>query len=78
MAYSGGQSCVGGVSRELEVVLECGDDERVGYVDETEQCHYEMLLQSPAACTEENVAELEKLRLVLAAADEAEADDSSR
>jgi hypothetical protein len=68
MIYKGGQSCVGGLTRELEVLLECGVEERVAYVDETERCHYEMLLQSPAACTKGDMTELEQLRLMLAAA----------
>uniref|UniRef100_A0A7S1W8K1 Glucosidase 2 subunit beta n=1 Tax=Alexandrium catenella TaxID=2925 RepID=A0A7S1W8K1_ALECA len=58
--FANGHMCPGGPERDLNVVFECGDSEEVLDVSEPSRCSYEAHISHPGACSEEDMAALEK------------------
>lgn len=52
MTFDEGVACWQGPLRNVKVRLECGDETKIVGVEEPSTCHYEMVIKSPAACTE--------------------------
>jgi protein kinase C substrate 80K-H len=53
--YENGQMCWSGPARSTTVLLECGDEDEVLKVMESEKCIYSMVMKTPAVCSDEDV-----------------------
>ena len=53
MSFEGGDSwqCPGRRARSCVVVFQCGDTDALWSVTENSPCEYEMVFETPAACT---------------------------
>ena len=60
MLFTNGQHCWSAGARTLTVSLSCASENKILGVEEPEVCKYTMRLQTPAACTEEHVAEAKR------------------
>jgi len=61
MKYSHGMRCWSGPDRSTVVTLKCGARSEVTSVSEPEMCSYALTFVTPAACTDEHLANLEQL-----------------
>ena len=59
MHFTGGQSCWQGPARSARVTMTCGAQNRIFSADEPEVCNHVLEMESPAACSKEQIAELE-------------------
>uniref|UniRef100_K3X1Z1 Glucosidase 2 subunit beta n=1 Tax=Globisporangium ultimum (strain ATCC 200006 / CBS 805.95 / DAOM BR144) TaxID=431595 RepID=K3X1Z1_GLOUD len=57
MQFIKGQKCWNGPERSVQVRLACGQENEIVSVDEPSTCVYEMLLQTPLACTQDVLAQ---------------------
>jgi len=57
MLFANGQHCWNAGARQLRVELTCAMENKILGVEEPEVCKYAMRLETPAACTEDHVAE---------------------
>jgi protein kinase C substrate 80K-H len=53
--YENGQMCWSGPARSTTVLLECGEDDEILKVVESEKCIYSMVMKTPAVCSDEDV-----------------------
>ena len=53
MRYTGGQTCWNGPARSTRVQVNCAADLNLVSVSEPSKCEYEMVLEAPSACLEE-------------------------
>jgi hypothetical protein len=60
MRFTNGQHCWNAGARELTVILTCAEANKILGVEEPEVCKYAMRFETPAACTEEHVAEAKR------------------
>ena len=56
MRFANGQHCWNAGARTLTVALSCGAENKILGVEEPEVCKYAMRFETPAACTEADVA----------------------
>ena len=57
--YEKGKRCWGGPDRSTRIKLTCGDGDDVLSVEEPAKCEYEMIVQTPYACDEARLKELQ-------------------
>ena len=55
MKFTHGQHCWNGPARSLTVTMRCGGADAVLKVEEPEVCVYAMDMESPAACTDDDL-----------------------
>ena len=61
MRYDNGASCWGVTyPRNCEVVVQCGNENKVLKVEEPNKCEYRLQFTTPAACSPARLAALEK------------------
>lgn len=60
MKFSNGLSCWQGPRRSTTVLLRCGIEDKIVSVEEPSKCEYEMVFQTPMACSAEHAKELEQ------------------
>mmetsp|Transcript_4319 Transcript_4319/g.13047 ORF Transcript_4319/g.13047 Transcript_4319/m.13047 type:complete len:439 (+) Transcript_4319:81-1397(+) len=60
--YENGSQCYEGPKRSTRVTLICGDNSEILEVAEPEKCEFQMKIMTPAACTYEELHEMERLR----------------
>jgi len=60
MQFKGGQGCWQGPQRSLTVHLRCGAETLPLSVEEPSKCVYDMQMQTPAVCSEQDVEALRK------------------
>lgn len=66
--YTDGDKCqIHGneVARHAEISFRCGNEVTIVSVEEPETCVYKIVMESPCACTEENLEEFNKKKLFL-------------
>ena len=66
MLFDNGQHCWNAGARTLRVSLTCATEHKILGVEEPEVCKYTMRLETPAACTDEHLAEAQRDAAALA------------
>lgn len=70
LQYTNGQYCWNGPNRSTKVIVECGEENRILKVWETEKCVYSMRVSSPVVCEVDDNASAAKGQPSQAAKDE--------
>jgi len=58
--FDNGATCYAGPARKLRVIFECGLEAEIMDIGEPSRCSYEAHVKHPGACTEEDIALLER------------------
>jgi len=58
--FADGHTCFAGPERELRVIFECGTEAEILDIGEPSRCSYAAHVKHPGACTEEDIALLER------------------
>lgn len=58
--FDDGHTCYAGPERKLRVIFECGIEAEILNIGEPSRCSYEAHVKHPGACTEEDIALLER------------------
>eukprot|EP00003_Mantamonas_plastica_P026368 TRINITY_DN536_c3_g1_i1.p1 TRINITY_DN536_c3_g1~~TRINITY_DN536_c3_g1_i1.p1 ORF type:complete len:107 (+),score=18.05 TRINITY_DN536_c3_g1_i1:283-603(+) len=59
MLYENGDSCWQGPQRSNRLHIQCGKENKITKVDEPQKCTYEMVFETPAACSRAHLQVLE-------------------
>ena len=61
MYFNRGQSCWKGPARSVKVIFECDSESKISQVSEPSTCTYEMIFNTPLACKQTHVDQLDHL-----------------